>query len=293
MLYTLYMRTDKYKPSTIDPECLEFVGLEHMKMDIGDCSMVLANREIIRAHQDSTGATWSNHTHGGNCHICGAWCIYTACFYDRVENVYIRVGMICAEKLNWGDPALFKSFRRACLDALHNKAGKAKAEAILESEGLGHCWKIFTGQAELLSDKAVANAAETICDIVSKLVKYGDISASQMTFLHGLVKRIANWPEIKAQREVEHASAADCPTGRLVLSGEIVKTDQQFNEFGGRMVMTVKCDAGFLIWGSIPSALAGIQRGEQISFTATVTPSDKDPKFGFFKRPTKASLQEA
>lgn len=34
----------------------------------------------------------------------------------------------------------------------------------------------------------------------------------------------------------------------------------------------------------------GLERGDRVEFMAAVTPSDRDPKFGFFKRPTKARL---
>jgi hypothetical protein len=33
-----------------------------------------------------------------------------------------------------------------------------------------------------------------------------------------------------------------------------------------------------------------VQKGDLVTFTATVNPSDKDPKFGFFSRATKASF---
>ena len=72
----------------------------------------------------------------------------------------------------------------------------------------------------------------------------------------------------------------------------------------------VKDDAGFRVWGSVPSALAllevevadeidpsykwkeqrGMKNGDRITFTATVTPSNDSRTFGFFKRPGKASV---
>jgi hypothetical protein len=42
------------------------------------------------------------------------------------------------------------------------------------------------------------------------------------------------------------------------------------------------------VWGSAPKSLDDAERESRITFTATVTASDKDAKFGFFKRPTKA-----
>ena len=33
-----------------------------------------------------------------------------------------------------------------------------------------------------------------------------------------------------------------------------------------------------------------VQVGDTVNFTATITASDEDPKFGFFKRPTAAGV---
>jgi len=104
-----------------------------------------------------------------------------------------------------------------------------------------------------------------------------------------------------AEREAERAAAADCPEGRIALTGVIVSTDLRENAFGTTWKMLFKSDEGFKLWGTVPSALfnwfdedwrnrvGGDQMpGKRVSFTAAVTPSSEDEKFGFFKRPTKA-----
>jgi len=104
-----------------------------------------------------------------------------------------------------------------------------------------------------------------------------------------------------AAREAERASAADCPEGRVVLTGVVISTDQRENAFGCTWKMLFKSDDGFKLWGTVPTALFGWDEdegrnqfhaddmpGKRITFTATVTQSADDEKFGFFKRPTKA-----
>jgi len=116
-----------------------------------------------------------------------------------------------------------------------------------------------------------------------------------------------------AEREAERALAEDCPTGRVQVSGVVVKTEVRSSHFGTQYKMTVKTDGGWIAWGSIPSALQlieetiehpadeygdawtetrqrSLERGERVTFTATVSPSDTDPKFGFFKRPASAAV---
>jgi len=105
--------------------------------------------------------------------------------------------------------------------------------------------------------------------------------------------------ERQARKAEENANAADCPEGRTEVTGEIIATDLRETDFGSQWKMLVRDDSGFKVWGSIPSKMFDIFavddvwphgdtfKGKRISFTAAISPSEDDPKFGFFKRPTK------
>ena len=74
--------------------------------------------------------------------------------------------------------------------------------------------------------------------------------------------------------------------------------------------MVVKHADGWKVWGSVPKGLteavytrsryigeAGtttdeltVAVGDTVKFTGTITASDEDPKFGFFKRPSAAEV---
>ena len=71
--------------------------------------------------------------------------------------------------------------------------------------------------------------------------------------------------------------------------------------------MTVEMDGGQRVYGTVPAAILDALTGGVISgggrragravegrveFTATVEVSDNDPAFGFYSRPSKASLVE-
>ena len=105
--------------------------------------------------------------------------------------------------------------------------------------------------------------------------------------------------QIKAQWAEEKAKAQDVPTGTVRIWGEVLKVDLKETRFGEVLKMTVKDHRnGFVVWGSVPSiyddegVAVFVGKGDHISFTATVTPSDKDAKFGFFKRPRKAVISK-
>jgi hypothetical protein len=129
----------------------------------------------------------------------------------------------------------------------------------------------------------------TINDIYNKLVKYGSISEKQEAFLRTLLKRIDTRDEREAKRAAERAAAADCPEGRVEISGEVVSVKWHENGWGGAAKMTVKSDEGYLVWMSKPyidgADAEQIERGSRVTVRATVKRSDDDPKFGFGKRP--------
>lgn len=57
--------------------------------------------------------------------------------------------------------------------------------------------------------------------------------------------------------------------------------------YGPTKKMLVQHDTGWKVWGTCPSSLSDAGRGDKVSFSAVLQPSDNDPKFGFFSRPTK------
>lgn len=90
------------------------------------------------------------------------------------------------------------------------------------------------------------------------------------------------------------SSATPVPEGKgIEVVGEVVKTDGKTTEWGFRMVMTVASPEGWRVWGTIPQALSAIEPGEWIKFVANLERGDRDPAFGFFKRPRKCERLDA
>ena len=107
----------------------------------------------------------------------------------------------------------------------------------------------------------------------------------------------------KVKEWEKEAEAADpVPTGKITVSGTILSTKMQDTRYGTTQKMLLKSDQGYKLWGSVPKTLNDIQWegnngfgakklvGMRVSFNATVEPSPKDDKFGFFKRPTKVNV---
>ena len=99
------------------------------------------------------------------------------------------------------------------------------------------------------------------------------------------------------------AKGVKAPSGKVTVRGEVVCVKWHENEFGGSLKMIVRAEEGWRVWMTVPRSLQGgawiehedgfeivedVKPGEQVEFSATVTPSSDDPMFGFAKRPTKA-----
>lgn len=279
-------RTDIHRPAAIEPTEYDFVGFQYLRCDgLGDAMFLQSERQRIQAHRERTGATNSDHEHGGNCDICGSVnAIYKALFWHRPTNTYISTGLDCAEKLDCEE---VDSFRRSVRSALDQKAGKRKAQAELELAGLGKAWEIYAAAG---ADRKYEEA--TISDIVAKLVQYGSLSDKQLAFVGSLLVKIDNRAAIEAKRAEEMAAAAPVPVSdkRMTVTGiirSIKVPNYDRDDFGPTRILVQHVD-GWKVYGSLPSNLRDIKVGETVKFDASVKASDKDAKFGFFSRPTKA-----
>ena len=193
-------RTDIFRPSVIKPDEFDFVAVDNCREDSLNFSCVLEQREIIRSLIHNTGARFSSHNHGGTCHICGSHAQNTAVFLHRPTNKLIRTGWDCADKLHLcedGERNLFRTFRDKLSAERENKAGKIKAQAILESAGLSRAW-------ELSEQKQHPNFKDhdIIVDIVRKTYPQGRYIEKQIEFLHKLVNACDNFHIVQAEREV-------------------------------------------------------------------------------------------
>jgi len=96
----------------------------------------------------------------------------------------------------------------------------------------------------------------------------------------------------KEKEKAIYEAAEPVPTGRVAITGTVLGTKAQDTQFGTVYKMLVQDDKGFKVWGSIPNSLPN-PKGRTVTFMAAVEPSKDDPKFGFFKRPTKAEFTDS
>lgn len=128
------------------------------------------------------------------------------------------------------------------------------------------------------------NAPDFVRSIANSVVAYEKASEKQ---LYWLLKTFnTNKPEASSE-------PISCPSGKQVIKGKIITTkwvESPFYGHSGTLKMLVRDDRGFKVWGTMPASLQNAETTtEEVTFTATVEPSQDDPNFGFYSRPTKAS----
>jgi hypothetical protein len=170
---------------------------------------------------------------------------------------------------------------------------RQSAYAYLDERELTDAWVIWEAFAE--SGDVPSGDENIVFDLVSRLIRTNRLSLKQEDFLRSLLVRISEHRARKAQWEEEAAGADPIPVStegeRMVVSGEVlsIKVRETFN--GSALKMVVRADEGWKVWGTVPASVRdSLQEGDVVRFTATVKPSDNDPKFGFFSRPTKATI---
>ena len=134
-------------------------------------------------------------------------------------------------------------------------------------------------------------------NVLRNLRQYGDLTPPQH---QGIMKAIPRSIEAVAKREEREqgdaekrdaliAAGVTMTEGRRMIEGEVATTKIVDSQYGSTLKMLVIDDDGFKYWGTVPSSI-NVDRGDRVSLTATVTASDDDALFGFFKRPAKATV---
>ena len=273
-------RTDIHRPAALITEDYEYVLAYDQHPEEGD-------RRALQAYLARTGRTFGENHSAGSCYHCGARARYVAVLLHKPTGDLIKVGEQCLDnRFTLATPA-FHALRKA---AQLNRERQAIKTARL-------AWFAEDTQREMAYNWATeqVNAGSygwegTRHSFVHKINRYGSTSDK---FVAMIIRDMERTAEREARRAAEAETARPVVTGKVQVTGEVLSVKFQDNAYGGRMVMTVRDDRGFKVWGSVPSAIDSVERGERVTFTATVEASDTDETFGFYKRPTKASILEA
>ena len=277
-------RTDIHRPSQMNPAEYRVLAVGYVD-EAENTETGAIERFLVLDRVDARwselgepeGSNWAGHREG-RCDHCGARIKYYSVVEHRGTGDVLVVGLQCTNRFfncNF-------NYRQQVLKA-RAEGDRRVREWLAKNPELGLVYQFS------LSDAAMPFAQ----DMARKVREYGSLSEKQAA---ALVKSYAIYVERKAEK-VERAKkpTANCPVGRVQVVGTVVgrKTIEGADRWmPPTYKMIVEDDRGFKCYGTIPSAILGVIRGERVSFTAQLEPAHDDPTFGWFKRPTKATVLE-
>lgn len=303
-------RTDIHRPSLegFDPQDYTLFGVYHLvtKMKVIDSiefvppsiwiehshmepSPFAIETEALESHGWSTDIITNangkerDSVHANQCAHCGQQLKYGALLTNESEKSLIVIGEDCLwNRFQEVTAAQFKQLRE---DA------KAKAAATRSMERKNTVLKENPGLAA-----GYDSTNSFVQDVMRRFDRKGEITERQVAAVLKTIKRDAERAEREAVWATEAELAADAPTGKVTVTGEIISTKWQESMYGSTHKMAVKTEAGWKLWVTVPSSVYDSSdaslpiTGKRVTLTATVTPSDRDSKFAFGKRPSNAKL---
>jgi hypothetical protein len=275
-------RTDVHRPAALVTEDYEYFASGYYGT-FGEPGYSPMNTP--KGHELLNDGWTFDSTSGGGCDHCGARLKYYALMLHAPSHKIVRVGETCLANRFERATADFHSLRKqAQLDRQQQRIRKARAAwfAINEDRFVAFEW------ARHMVEVEGAYGYEGMRgNFVSKVNRDGMTSDK---FVSAIMRDMVRTERREEERTAEAAKASPVVEGKGTVTGEVVSVKWQENDFGGRMVMTVRDDRGFVVWGTVPAAIDDVERGDRVRFDTTVTTSDRDETFGFFKRPRSAAI---
>lgn len=127
-----------------------------------------------------------------------------------------------------------------------------------------------------------------ILSLKSQLDRFGMLTTAQVDAFNRVMEARDKAAEAKRNEVIPTTPVAE---GRYQIEGEVFTTKWQSGGYYPDVYkMGVKLADGNKVWGTVPASIDNVERGQKVRFTATVTQSEKDEHFGYFKRPANAEL---
>lgn len=279
-------RTDIHRPSApeFDPESYEFIGVYDLKDESGS----IERRQQI-AQLSSNGYLFTNSN--GGCGHCGAHIRYAALMIHPTTMEMLYVGETCLENRFSNLTALeFKTLRERASLNRERATKKETRDAFIASTP--------EAQALINYDRECQNGEGTpafISSLAEQLERNGYLSEKQISMILPTIEKDKNRKTELAGREAEKhiliAQGVQAPEGKVLVEGEVVAFKEYANDFGWVRKMIVKSNEGWSVYVTQPSSISP-EKGDRVSFLATLTRSQDDQLFAFGKRPTQASIIE-
>lgn len=271
-------RTDAHRPSALITEDYEYAYSYDAHPDCFNAPFVQAQVARLMEEGYSFGGP-----EGRGCQHCGANIRYVAVLKHLPTQTLIRVGETCLARFDLSTNEFHALRKAAQLDRERQRIATRRAAFFAQypDAETAYGWAFDRVQDGQYGWEGTRHS------FVGKIAREGEASPR---FVALIMRDMARTERQEAERAAQDAERKPVVEGKgVTVTGEVVSVKFQENAYGGRMVWTVKDDRGFLVWGSIPSAI-NPERGDRVTFVANVERSDRDECFGFAQRPRKAEV---
>lgn len=289
-------RKDPHSAKSLRPEDYEVVEYLYTKLPefAGSIEAFKALVAEFRADMERVNALLAEKgemIHGGwsSCDHCGAHYHHGVLLKHIPTGHYITIGWQCAEERFSLDNITFQRKRIETMLKAIRKRRSALAKARINARD----------NKDVLAKLRPWKQDEFLGSLRRQIFQRGTLTELQMEAIDQAIEKKAKWAREREERDARMPEPAPVIEGRIEIEGEVLSAKLQEGYYGDEYKWLVVDDRGFKVWGTIPSAifdenvtLADL-RGRRVSFTAAVEKSKNDDCFGFYKRPTRASLEGA
>lgn len=214
------------------------------------------------------------------CDHCGHHIRYVTVAEHTPSGDYVAFGCDCTENRLGLEVDEFKV--KYLRDAASRKEAHRRNVAQFQAFMVEH--PDFAAEYEWVVETQPNNSFLT--DVAAKCRQYyGGLSPRQISAF--VCSAVAQRKRDERRAEAE-ATKGPVATGKVSVIGKIISFKTQESMYGLTEKMLVELENGSRVYGTQPRALYDAEVGNTVQFNATVEASDRDPTFGFFKRPTKA-----
>lgn len=236
-----------------------------------------------------------------SCNVCGTYIVENFQCRDANGKLFV-VGSDCIYKM--GDVKLINEIKQVKKAIAKQKRDEKRIEQLrIQRELKAKREEERLAKLEEGRKQNIANFHEQFSEF-SDAFNFAYASEDAPQFIHSIAQSIANYGN-PSEKQLKYLADAyqryivtnipksDCPQGEVVITGTVISTKWQESPYYGRsgtLKMLVQDDRGFKVYGTAPSSLDAKLQGERVTFTATVTPSQNDPNFGFYSRPKKSAF---
>lgn len=211
-----------------------------------------------------------------NCGHCGHTLNQANILFHCPTGEWIIVGADCIERFH--------------MTALQYKSWRNREQLRAQRTALTEKLHKIDPRLVILADRPALMELHNrfLSNIADQAEKY-DLSEKQVAAVLRTLDQIEDRQREKAERM---ATAQPAPSGKAQVVGRVLSIKDYENDYGVTWKMIVEDDRGFRVFVSVPRAIDDVERGDRVTFVATLTPADDDPTFAFGKRPTKAAMAD-